>query len=834
MSGAVPGGSTWTRWGRDLAYDLRYAARALGRARGFTAVAVLTLALGIGANVALFSVVDGVLLRPMPFPDAHQLVRVSSFSPGRNLRGSPSMPDYREFRRENQTLSALGAYTFAGYSATGGDRSELVLGLRVTGSIWSVLQARPLLGQFFADDAETWGRHQVVVISHQLWQRRFGADSGVVGRSLELDGQPYRIVAVMPDSFVFGGPAIGVWTPLAFAPGDLADSRQMFFLESLGRMKRGVTRAQAEADLARVARDLDRRFSLDGLGVVIDDWRESIVGPVRPTLLFLFGAVGFVLLIACANVANLVLARATTREHELAMRVALGAGRGRLMRQLLTEYLVLTSLGAGAGVLLAGLLVGAIPALGPIGVPRMGEVALDWRAVAFAAGMAMTTGVLFGIWPARQAGQLGVAGRVVEAARAVTGGGRGRLRRTLVTSELALSLVLLVGCALLLASLQRVEAVDPGFNPDRLFTARLTLPQTPYRDPARARRFIEKTVTEVRGVPGVDAAGITTTLPLADGDWGRLLTIDGRPAARTFSQVPAVRYRVVSPDYFRAMQVTFRRGRAFTNGDAEGAPLVAVVNETAARRFWPDGDPIGARISANPPEALVPGMFPRPDGSMRFPRLEIVGVVGDLRQNGRESDVLPEVFVPFAQSGDQPGFMHFLAVRTKGDPLAATDAIEAAVHRVDPNVPLADVRPMVQRLADSIARRRVVMLLVAGFAGVALLLAVIGVYGVMAFTVAERRAEFGLRAALGASANHLLRMAMADGVRMTAIGACVGLVLAVALSSLVTGQLFEVAPLDPAIIAGATATLALVALVACGIPAARAARVAPSEALRGE
>ena len=815
------------RWARDLLQDLRYAQRSLRRAPGFTAVAIVTLALGIGANTALFSVVSSVLLRPLAFPEPDRLVRVWAFIPSANVRRPPALPDYRELRDRNRTFDELGAYASGSYSATGTDRPEFLPSVQVTASIWSVLKVTPLHGQLFTDAAQQWGNHRVVVLSHELWQRRFGGDPRAIGRVVELDGQPFTVVAVMPRSFVFGAPSTQVWTPMAFAPGDAADSRNTYFIELLGRLQQGITLPQSYADLAIIAEDLDQQFSKSGVGIALEDWQESMVGPIRPTLLLLLGAVGLVLLIACANVANLLLARTTTREQELTVRATLGAGRGRLARQLLTEHLVLASLGAASALPLAYALVRAIPLLGPIGLPRLGEIAVDSRVAGFAALLALATGVAFGVWPARHAGRVSVVGSLKQTARSVVGG-RARARRVLVTAEIALSLVLVVGAALLIVSLQRVLRVDPGFEPDHLLTARLNLPRAQFVDGERTRRFLNQVTADVAALPGIRAAGITTTLPLGDGEWGRMLTIDGRPAPTSFAQVPMIRYRLVTLDYFRAMGAAVRRGRAFTTDDAAGAPLVTIVNETMARRFWPDDDPIGQQISFFPPESLLP------NSTTRFPRHTIIGVIADLRQSGLERDPEAEAFVPFAQSGNQSGSVHFLAARTTGDPLAAVAVIESTVHRIDRNVPVANVRSMESRLSDSVAQRRVVMLMVGGFAVLAVVIAVVGIYGVMAYMVGLRRTELGVRAAMGATAAQLVRIVITEGMQMTLAGIAIGLVLAGALSRLLVAQLFQIEAIDPLLYATATTLIVGVAGLACSVPVYRAVRINPATVLRGE
>jgi putative ABC transport system permease protein len=833
------------RWARDFLQDLRYAQRSLRRAPGFTIVAVITLALGIGANTALFSVISAVLLRPLPYPDADRLVRVWTAQPQIGLpRSGTALPDYRAWRDENRSFQDLGAFHSVTYNVTGTDRPEALTATRMTASLWAVLQHQPLHGRLFSAADEQWGAHRVVVLSEQLWRRRFGGDPQVIGRSLQLDGQAFTVIGIVREPFMFPGPHTELWSPIAFAPGDNMDSRNNRFVDMLGRLKPGLTPDEALADVSTIAGRLKREFPGNaGVEVTLEGWHESIVGGIRPTLLFLLGAVAFVLLIACANVANLLLARATTREHELTVRATIGAGRGRLARQLLTEHLALACLGAVAGVLVAYALVHGIPALGATGVPRLTEVRMDGRVVGFAATLAILTALVFGLWPARHAGHIGVVGRLNESARTVVGGHmRARARQALVTAEVSLSLVLLVGATLLIVSLQRLQQVDPGFDPDRLLTATITLPPVPYRDAERVARFIQDVVDHVAALPGVRAAGVTTALPLGGREWGKYFSIEGRPAPTSLAQVPNVNYRQVTHGYLQTMGATLRRGRLFTEKDGPGQPLVAIVNETTARRFWPNEDPIGQRISMTPPESLLPPeVFP--PGVTRLPRRTVIGVIGDFRQNGLDRETNPEVFVPVAQlpldewkAQFAEEFMstHFLVARTAGHPLAATSAIQAAVRPLDPNLPVSNVRTMESRLADSMAQRRFVMLLLSGFAGLALVLALVGLYGVMAYTVNQRRKELGVRAALGASASGLLRLVLTDGLRMTVIGAAIGLLLASGLSRLMTAHLFQVEAIDPVVYAGVTVLLVAVACLACGVPAFRAARVDPAGALRCE
>ena len=826
------------RWAQDAVQDLLYAWRALGRAPAFTIVAVITLALGIGANTALFSVISAVLLRPLQYPDADRLVRIWTTMPARSgiPRVNSTLPDYRAWRSANRTFDELGAYHFVTYNATGGERPERLVGTRITASMWGVLGHQPLHGRLFTSADEAWGSHRVIVLSELLWRRRFGGDPGAIGRTMQLNGERFTVIGVMPAAFAFPGRLTELWSPIAFPPGSNMDSRNNGFVELLGRLRSDVGADQALADLSAISDTLRREFPQNaGKGVTLQEWRELIVGPVRPTLLLLLGAVSFVLLIACANVANLLLARATTRAHELAVRATIGAGAGRLVRQLLTEHLALSALGAVAGVLVALAILRGLQVLAPVGVPRLSEVRMDAGVIAFAASLALVTGLLFGIWPARHAGRLGVVGRLNESARTVAGAGlRARARRTLVMSEVSLSLVLLVGAALLIVSLVRVQQVDPGFDPDRLFTATVTLPTVRYGDAERISRFVHDAVDQLEAIPGVRAAAATTSLPLGGNEWSRYFTIEGRPAPGSMAQVPSVYYRQVTPGYFRTMGATVHRGRSFSEQDRAGAPGVAIVNDTLARRFWPDEDPIGQQVSVYQPESLAaPGTFPLADGSTRFPRLTVVGIVADLRQNGLENEVNAEVFIPLAQHRGDYLDTSFLVARTSADPMLMTEAIQAAIARIDPNLPVVGARTMDSRLADSMAWRRFVMLLLGGFAAIALALAVVGLYGLMSYAVTQRRRELGVRAALGASASGLLTLVIGEGLRLTTIGAIVGLVLAAALSRLMTAQLFEVDAVDPILYAAVTVLFVLVAVVACGLPALRAARVDPVTALRG-
>jgi putative ABC transport system permease protein len=825
------------RWFDDLRQDLRHAWRSLRRTPGFTVTAIIVVALGLGATMALFSVLSTVLLRPLPYPDADRLVEVwNTRRDTGTAREATALPDYRAMRDGSRSFDALGAFTGSGFIITG-DRAEFVQATSMTAAMWRVLGGQPILGRTFSEAEEAWGRNGVVVISERLWRRRFGADPGIVGTEMRLGPQARTIIGVMPASFQIVGFDAEMWMPMSFPPGSVMDSRRNRFSSVLGRLKPGVSLEQARDDLtvisARLASE-EPQFNA-GLGVEVGSWQEGVVGGVRSTLLLLFGAVILVLLIACANLANLLIARATTREHELQTRAILGAGSGRLIRQVLTETFVLVVIGGAAGFALAFALVRGITQLGPIGLPRMNEVTVDGTVMAFALGLMLLTTLLFGLWPSRHAARAGAVGRLHAAARTIAGGRmEQRSRRFLIVAEVSLSLVLLIGATLLIVSLQRLQDVNAGFNAERLFTAMVNR----FRPDGR-EAFVQQLVDKVAGIPGVRDAAVTTSLPLVPGGWSKYFSAEGQPAPESMADVPSVSYYHVTAGYFRTMQATLRRGRAFTPEDRADQPLVAIVNETLARRVWPNEDPIGKRIYMAAPDPLSKHLLPLRDGSTTFPRLTVVGVVGDFRHKGLDQAANPSVFVPLAQGvraggGDQIQGFHYVVVRTVGDPLSVSAAVERAAGELDRNAAVSEVRTMESRLSDSIARRRFAMLLLGAFAGLALMLAVVGLYGVMSYTVSQRREELGVRAAVGASTFSLIRLVMTDGLRMTFVGAGIGLLLAVGLSSLMTAQLYEIQGIDFGVYAGMTALLLAVAATACWIPALRAARIDPVSALRPE
>ena len=837
---------TWPlRWAEDLFHDVRYALRGLRRTPGFTLVAITVLALGIGANTALFSIISAVLLRPLPYPDGDRLVRAWSAMPAQGYpRSGSALPDYRTWRAANHSFVEIGASHTLAYNLTGVDQPERLGAARLTASLWRVLKPTPLVGTLFSADVEHWGRHRVAVLSEGLWRRRFGADPHVVGRVVQLNGEPFTIAGVLPSSFQYPDAGTEVWTPVSYAPGDAMDSRSSRFVDIIGRLKPGVTIAQAQADLAVVAAGIRKQFPENaGVDVTMVSWREDIVGNVRPTLLLLWGAVVVVLLIACTNVANLVLARSIARQQEFAIRVAMGAGRRRLARQIVAENMLLALVGALVGLGLAHLLVRILPAVGPIGIPRLQEVILDRVAVAFSVGLAALTGLGFGMWPLRRLENVDLANDLKESARSAGGGTRQvRGRRMLLVVEVSLSVVLLIGAGLLIASLMRLQRVDPGFRSDGVLTASVSLPETRYGDGERVRLFVRNLTERIPAVSGVQAAAAGTGIALGHTGWGKYFTIEGRPTPSTLAQVPTVEYRQVTAGYFQALGAIVRWGRAFTINDDAHAPRVAILNQTLARRFWPHENPLGRRVYLAPPEPLVADDIAAaiaagqlPSDFREIPRLTIIGVVQDLHERGLDTEAAPTVYVPYAQTvppNEEPSPSFFLVVRTATDPIGYRRSIEAVVKELDPELPIADVRTMEARVAESLARRRFAMVLLGGFAAVALILVMAGLYGVMTYITNHRRHEFGVRLTLGASPRDLLALVLSQGFQVTVFGILVGMLMAGALSRLIAAQLFEVEPVAPGIYVAAALVMASVAAIACALPAVRASRLDPAATLR--
>jgi putative ABC transport system permease protein len=813
-----------------LARDAGYALRSMRHNPVFTTVAVLTLALGVGANSTLFSLVNIVLIQPLPYPDSQSLVRIWS-STANAPRAATATPDYKEWRGRSHSFEELGLFTSLTYNLTEGERPERIQAARVTASLWSVLRIQPLMGRLFDTSDEHWGSHRIVLLSEGLWRRRFGADTGVVGKNLQLNGEPYTVAGVLPAKSQFPDPRTELWTPVSFAPGDTNDSRNNYFSDVIARLKPQTSLADAQRELSGVALQIAADVPLNkGRGVTLLRLQDTYTANIRPTLLLLSGSAGVVLLIACCNVASLLLARASVRRRELTVRVALGAGQARLIRQLLTESLVLAAAGSTLGLGVAYTLLRTLLYLAPPGIPRIQEASLDGTVLAFTAATALLTGLGFGIWPAWHAVRLDVAEGLKESARGATAvGSGGRVRRLLVVVQIALSLVLLIGANLLIISLIKVQRVAPGFAPDHLLTMRVTMPS--HYAPERYVALMQETANAIATLPGISAAAATTSLPLGGSGWGKYFSIEGRPVPPSLSDVPNVNYRQITPDYFRTMKATLRRGRFFADQDRPDDPPVAIVNETLARRFWPQGDPIGKRIALLPPEPLMPEQM-RPAYARSL--MTIVGVVADLRTLGLETDPDPEVFAPVSQAGLQTQYSFFAVGRTAGDPLSYARAVEATIHRLDNSLPVAGIQSMETRLGNSLSQRRFSLFLLGLFAGLALILTVIGLGGVIAYAVNQRTREMGVRATLGASASDLVRLVVGQGLALAVTGVLIGMAAAALMSSLIAKELFEVKPIDPLVYVATAVLLLMLAALACWVPGRRAALTDPAATLRSD
>jgi putative ABC transport system permease protein len=811
--------------------DLRYGARMLLKQPGFTLVAVLTLALGIGANTAIFSVVNAVLLQPLPYPEPDQLVRVYETDVARGMANiGASMPDYREWQKRNQSFTHIAAYATNNYNISGTDEPERVVGVRVATDFFSLLGINPAQGRGFTGEEGVFGKHHVAVVSEALWRQRYGEGARLSGQTLRLNGVVFTIVGVLPRGFRFPNDEVAVWTPLALADNDSLNTRGNYWLNVVARLKPGMTVAQAQNDLANIHRQLEQEKLQSGFSARVESLAAATVGDFRGTLWVLLGAVGCVLLIACVNVANLLLARASVRATEIAVRCTLGAGRNRLVRQLLTESLLIGVLGAAAGLLLAWLGVDLLLRLEP-DLPRLDTVRVEGRVLVFTLGLALLTSLLFGLVPALRSAR-------GDLSTALKGGERGgtrnhRLLSGLVVAEIAIALVLLAGAGLMINSLLRLQRVELGYETKNMLTMQLALPAAKYGG-EQVVAFYQQLLERVKALPGVQQVGVSTALPLTDSGWGKLFTREDQAAPKSLEDVPALQYRHVSADYFDTMGIRLVNGRYLSERDAPAGLPVAVINETAAKRFWPGENPIGKVFKLGPPEEMIPaGILPT---NYRFIRWTVVGVVKDVKHQGLSQPSSPEVYTLPQQSmsNDSPARTMYLAVRAAIDPTTLIAAVRAQVQALDKELPIAEIATMEERRAESLLRARFNTLLLGIFAAVALVLAVVGIYGVMSYSVAERRREIGIRVALGAQRRDVLSLVVKRGMTLVLGGTLIGLGGALALTRLMTGLLYEVSATDPLTLAAVAGVLALVALLACYLPARRATQVDPLMALRCE
>jgi putative ABC transport system permease protein len=807
-----------------LVQDLRYAVRSLLNHPGFTVVAVVTLALGIGANTAIFSVVNGVLLAPLPYREPDRLVTVHHFYPSlNNLRASVSVPGFRDYSARTDLFVSAAVENDMAMNQTGSGEPERVNVTLVSGQFFPLLGVPPALGRTLQPDEAVEGKNHVVVLTWGFWQRKYGADRAVLGRKLTLDNEDYEIVGVMPARFQdFFQRRTDLFTPITFKPGDYADNRRTNeFLPFIGRLAPGVTLQRAQAEMHTLAVQLRTTYTNN----YSPDWDLKVTAlsdeasrGVRSSLLLLLGAVAAVLLIACANVANLQLARTAARARDVAVRVALGASPRRLMRYLLTESVVLALAGGALGVLLALWAVPAMLAFNAGNLPATARVGVNLPVLGFALLVSLGTGLLFGFAPALQMARTDLHESLKEGGRSVGHRSSLRLRRGLVISTVALALTLLVGAGLLIRSFARVVGVDPGFQPDHLLTFQVSLPTVKYPNDTVRVAVLQRLTAALNAVPGLVSAGGTSNIPFG-GNWSTAsFNVEGYQPPPNTPQ-PWGDMRVVTPSFLTTLRSPLKAGRQFTDADRFGSPAVCIVDEELVRRYWPNSDAIGKRITFNNLS----------DSSIRW--IQVVGVVSHLAHEGLDAQKRVQVYFPLAQTGLP--FLGF-TVRTSGDPLAALGSVRAAIRSVDPDMPLANVNTMEHLIAQSTGSRRFAMLLLGGFALLAMTLASIGLYGVMSYTVTQRARELGVRLALGADQREVLGLVLRQGLRLALTGVAIGLVAAFAVTRVMKNMLFNLSATDPLTFLMIALLLVAVALVASYLPALRATRVDPIEALRSE
>ena len=809
-----------TQWLDEFKDDVKFATRQLTRAPGFTLVAAFTLALGIGATTAIFSVVNAVVLRPLPFPEPDRVVMA-----GEEWDGQPSsvsVGNFHDWRTHAKSFSSLAAMQYFSFNLAEGDQPERVIGGRVTHTWFRTLGIQPLHGRVFTAEEDVPGAPNVVVLSHRLWARRFGADPRIVGRDIRMNSQAYTVIGVMPPSFDLTADSEELWTPVAFTPTQLAEHDE-HYLTVIGRLAPDVSLEQARAELRTLYTQMQALYPGDeqvNPGVA-EPFHERFVGDYRQRLLVLLGAVGLVLLIACGNVANLLLARGGARSREIALRAAIGAGSGRIVRQLLTETLVLAVGGAVLGLGVAWFAVPALVASSPEGVPRLDQTRIDATVLGFALGAAILSALIAGLMPALRAARTDLRSTLNEGGRTGSSG-HDRVRTMLVAVEVALALVLLVGAGLLVRSALHLQRVDPGFDPRGVLSARITLPAVRYEDPDRVVRTYQDLATALAEAPAVDAAAFTSSAPLTPGGNSNGLL----PAGKTFSEESIVNagLSIVTLDYFRTLRIPIKRGRAFTADDRRGAPLVMILNEAAARSLFPGEDPIGQQVGCC-------------EGTPDNPSYKVViGVVGDMRSRGPAEAPRPEFYLPIEQAPTvawtwiQRSMTMVVRSRT-GDAGALTTTTRDAVRRIDPAVPLFQVRTMEQRMQTSLAQARFNTLLMMLLGGIGLVLSAVGVYGVIAYFVSQRQQEIGIRMALGAKAPDVVRMVVRQGMQPVVLGIVLGLVGAYAASRLLAAYVHGVTTTDPLTFAAVVALLTVVALIATAMPARRAVHVDPTRVL---
>ncbi len=804
--------------------DLKFAIRSLLKRPGFALVVIVTLSLGIGANTAIFSVVNAVLLSPLPYKDPERLMAVWAKSTNRNLTNQPvSFLNYTDWKEQNQSFEQLAAIRAESLSLTGQGEPERINGVRVTVNILSTLGVKPALGRDFLPEEGQPEKASAALIGYGLWQRRFGGDPNLIGQTLTLDAKPYTVIGVLPPWLKYPGlmmPQTGadIWIPYLVSPSQ--NVRTFANLRLVGRLKPGVTTAQAQTDVDVVARRLEQQYPRENsnVGIGMVSLQEQLVGNVRLALLILLGAVGLVLLIACVNVANLMLARAAGRRSETAVRAALGASRWRLVRQLLTECVLLSLAGGLAGILLAYAGIAWVKTLNVASLPRLEEISIDLKVLAFTLAASTVTGLIFGLLPSLQFSVIELNESLKGGRKGAGGGGHHRRwLRGLVMMEIALALVLLVGAGLLLRSFQRIIEADTGFNPRNVLTLNVPLPQTTYRDQQRQLQFYENALAKLNALPGVESASGIFKIPLV-GLATLGFSIEGKPLPP--GDKPNSDYRTITPDYFRTLGIPLRQGREFKERDKADAPDAVIINEELARRFFPGETAVGKRLQLATEET-------------RF--REIVGVVGNVPLTNLDAPIDPAIYTPMAQNTwPQALRISAFAIRTRVEPRTLLAAIRKELHSIDSSLPVTQVQTMEEIVHNSLAQRRFNLILLMIFAAVAGVLAVVGIYGVMAYNVTQQTHELGIRLALGAQQSEILKMVIGDGAKLALAGVSIGLAGALALTRLMAGLLFGVSVTDPLTFVAIALALMAVSIAATLIPARRASRVNPIIALRGE
>ena len=811
-----------------LLQDLRYSLRRLAKSPTFTGIVVLTLALGIGANTAIFSAVNAVLLRPLPYREPQRLVTIEHLYPSLDLEAPVSVPGFLDYKRKARSFESMAVQTSWQANLTGIDEPVRMVGQRVTGEFFTTLQVPALLGRTLQPGEDSKGRDRVAVLSYDAWRRIFGGAPDIVGRSISLNGESYEVVGVMPSGFRdFFNRNAELWAPLAFDPEQMTDQeRTSEFLNLTGRLKPGVPVEQAAGEMRTIAEQLKRDYPDSypaDWSLIVTPLSIQSTGEVRPALLVLLGAVGFVLLIACANVANLLLARAATRSKEIAVRTALGATRERLLRQLLTESVLVSLAGGAVGLLLAYVGVRALVAADVRNLPRADEIGIDGTVMLFTLAVSLLAGVLFGLAPAIHTATPDLHSSLKEGGRGTTADrGSHALRRSLVVTEVALALTLLTGAGLLLKSFARLQQVDPGFDPTNVLTFNLSLPQTRYPSDTTQIGFFDQVFPALARVPGLVGVGGTSVMPFG-GSWSTAsFDIEGYQPPEN-QPGPWGDIRIVSPGFFETLRIPLLRGRYLTDEDRADSRDVAVIDQEFVRRYWPHENPIGKRFTFGPPDGVT--------DTTRNEWIEVVGVVGHAAHEGLDADPRIQLYLSYRQ---MPVSFMAIAVRTQGNPERYVNLVRDAVRSVDPDQPISNIARMDELVSRSVGERRLSMMLLSLFSGIALVLASVGIYGVMSYSVTERSRELGVRIALGADRTDVLRLVLRQGMRLAILGIGIGLAAALALTRLIESQLYGVTATDPATFVLVAGVLGVTALVANLIPAIRATRLDPAVVLREE